>query len=133
MTDFTHRDRRAHREVGRAFWTVLGLSLGLTGVALAVPLPYAGLVAVVGLGVVGAVYLGWADRTLARYASDLRQTQDGTATDGFVRAETGTAVGLDRDGSAVPSPSPHVRRRSRSGSGGDASSPAEARSGRGQA
>ncbi len=113
MSGFTHRDRRAHRDVGRAFWTVVGLSLGLTGIALWVPLPYAGIAAVVALGGLGAVYLGWAERTLSSYTEDLRRTRDGAEVDGFLRAEIGSPVGLDRDLRSPASPSPHSRRRSR--------------------
>jgi len=113
VSDFTHRDRRAHRDVGRAFWTVVGVSLGLTGLALGVPLPYVGLAAVVALGVVGAAYLGWAERFLTSYGADLRRAWEGSEVDGFRRVEVAATVGLDRDSRSPASPSPHVRRRPR--------------------
>ena len=122
MSGYTHRDRRAHRDVGRAFWAIVGISLGLTGLALAVPLPLVGVTAVVALGVLGAVYVGWSDRLLSSYTNDLRQAREGSATDGFLRVEVGTAVGLDRDRRS-PSPSPHARRRAR-GVRGDEADPA---------
>ena len=116
MSDFTHRDRRAHREVGRALWSVVGLSLGLTVVALALPLPYVGVIAVLGLGVLGLAYVGWAERFLTGYARDLREARDGTSTDRFVRVEVASTVGLDRDERSVTTPSPHTRRGPRRGS-----------------
>jgi hypothetical protein len=97
--------------VGRTFWAVVGISLGLTGLALAVPLPFVGIVVVVALGVVGAVCVAWSDHLLSGYANDLAGVREGTAEDGFVRAEAATPVGLDRESRASRSPSPHSRRR----------------------
>jgi hypothetical protein len=114
VSGFTHRDRRAHRDVGRAFWTVLGMSLALTGVALWLPLPYAGITAVIALGTLGAVYVGWADGLLEGYVGDLRRAQEGTEIDGFRRVEASSSVGLSRDERSPTSPSPHARRRVRS-------------------
>jgi hypothetical protein len=113
VVDYTHRDRRAHREVTRAFWTVVGVSLGLTGLALGVPVPYVGLAAVVALGVLGAVCVGWSDRLLSSYVGDLRRAWEGTEVDGFLRVEVASPVGLDRDARSRASPSPHARRRGR--------------------
>ena len=115
MLEFTHRDRRAHREVDRAVWTVLGLSVGLIGLAMALPTEFIGILAVVALGVLGAAYLGWSDRLLAQYASDLRHAQADSSYRGFVRAEAGVMVGLDREEDLPGAPSPHVRRRPRAG------------------
>jgi len=109
-SDFTHRDRRAHREVGRVFWTVVGVSAGLTGLALAIPLSLVGIATVVALGVVGAACVAWSDRLLSRYAVDLAEVREGRAADGFVRAEARTPVGLDREAGVLRSPSPHTRR-----------------------
>ena len=111
MSDFSHRDRRAHREVSRALWTVVGVSAGLTAVAVELPWPLVGIASVVAMGVLGLVYLGWSDRMLDGYASDLRHARDGTSTDGFVRAEIASPVGLYRDARLPTSPSPHSRRR----------------------
>ena len=115
VSDYSHRDRRAHREVGRALWTVVGVSLGLTAVAVVLPWPFVGIASVVAMGALGLAYLGWSDRMLDRYASDLRRARDGTSTDGFVRVEVATPVGLYRDARLPTSPSPHTRRRARSG------------------
>lgn len=111
MSDYTHRDRRAHRDVGRAFWAVTAVALALTGLALGVPLPFAGIAAVVALGALGAAYVGWSERMLADYANDLRLAREGGATGGFVRAEAAMPVGLYRDVGGPTSPSPHTRRR----------------------
>jgi len=111
VSDYTHRDRRAHRDVGRGFWAVVGISVGLTGIAIVVPISYVGLAVVVALGVLGAAYVGYSDRLLASYGSDLRQVRDGSVSDGFLRAEVGSPVGLDRDGTSPMSLSPHARGR----------------------
>ena len=115
MPEYTHRDRRAQREVDRAVYAVLGVAAGLIGLAMALPVEFVGLLAVVGLGVLGLASLGWSDRLLAQYASDLRHAQDERSPRGFVRAEVGAPVGLDRESEVPPSPSPHVRRRPRAG------------------
>ena len=113
MPEYSHRDHRAHREVDRALWTVVGLSGGLVGLAMAVPVPFVGIVAVVGLAVLGLAYLGWSDRMLGQYASDLRHTQEPSTAHGFARAEASSRVQLDRDAERYRSASPHVRRRPR--------------------
>ena len=115
MPEFTHRDRRAHRDVDRAIFTVLGLSVALIGLAIAVPLEFVGILVVVALGMLGLASLGWSDRMLAQYASDLRHAQDDGSPRGFVRAEVGVTVGLDREAEMPPAPSPNVRRRPRAG------------------
>jgi hypothetical protein len=115
VPDYTHRDRRAHRDVSRALWTVLGVSVGLIGLAMAVPISLVGLLAVLALAVVGAGYVGWSDRMLGDYSSDLRHAREGSDAHGFARVEASSMVGLDRDHTTPPSPSPHVRRRPRAG------------------
>jgi len=109
--EYTHRDRRAHRDVGRAFWVMVGVSLGLTGLAFAVPLPFVGVASVVALAVTGAVYIGWSDRLLASYATDLRLARDGGDRRDFLRVEASSAVGLERSAGAPSGRSPNVRRR----------------------
>ena len=111
LPDFSHRDRRAHREVNRAFWAVVGASLALTGVALWVPLPFAGIAAVVAMGFLGLGCVVWAERVLEEYTRDLLFARDEQLPRGFARAETATPVGLYRDGEQPWSPSPHSRRR----------------------
>jgi len=115
VPEFTHRDRRAHREVDRAVYTVLGISVGVITLAMAIPAEFVGILAVVALGVLGVASVGWSERMLAQYASDLRHAQDDSAPRAFVRAEAGVTVGLDREDGMPPSPSPHVRRRPRAG------------------
>ena len=120
MFGYSHRDRRAHHDVGRAFWTVVGISLALTGLALAVPLAWVGIAAVVALGGLGAAYVGWSDRFLASYVDDLRLAREGSVKDGFLRVEAGSTIGLDRDLRSPASRSPHARRRSPGVRGEDA-------------
>ena len=123
MLDYTHRDRRAHRDLNRALWTVLGVSVGLIALAMAVPISLVGLLAVLALAVVGAVYVGWSDRMLGDYSSDLRHAQEGSDAHGFAWVEASSTVGLDRDHTMPPSPSPHVRRRPRAGRGEESDPP----------
>ena len=111
VLSYSHRDRRAHRDVRRALWTMVAAALALTGFGLGVPLPFAGPAAVVALGILGAVYLGWSDGMLSSYSNDLRLAREGRETDGFVRAEVASPVGLDRDVGGPTAFSPHSRRR----------------------
>lgn len=117
MADYTHRDRRAHRAVARAFLTIGALVVVLTGCALTVPLPFAGIVSVVLLGGVGVAYLGWSEGMLTTYSSDLRRASDEFGPNGFLRAETSSPVGLRREIGRPTASSPHARRRY-PGSGG---------------
>lgn len=133
MADYTHRDRRAHRDVRRAFWSVVGASLGLTSLAMLVPLPLIGLGAVVALGILGAVCMAWSERVLGSYTNDLRRALEGGEVDGFVRVEVRSTVGLDRTVGGRTSPSPHSRRRPRGTSEDDPERTAPAPSDRGQA
>jgi hypothetical protein len=115
--EYTHRDRRAQREVGRAFFGMVGLTLALIGFALGVPIWFAGPVAVVALGILGVAYIGWSDSLLQRYADDLRTELDGRSADGLLRAELRSPVGLSRNVGRPTGRSPHVRRRAPESSG----------------
>jgi hypothetical protein len=124
VIEYSHRDHRAHRDVGRGFSTLAAAVLALTAVALGVPYAVVGLAAVVGLGVVGVGYLAWSERMLARYSSDLRLSRDRTRTDGFLRAEMANPVGLPRVAGGGAPLSPHARRRyPGAGGAGDGSFP----------
>jgi hypothetical protein len=123
VIDYSHRDRRAQRDVSRALGTVIAVTVVLTAGALLLPLPYVGIAAVLALAVLGAAYLGWSERTLSSYATDLRRAREGQEIDGFLRVEVTTEVGLERPVGRPTSPSPHARRRHLSSSGnGDGSS-----------
>jgi hypothetical protein len=111
VDQYSHRDRRAHRDVRRALWTTVAAIVALTAFGLEVPLPFAGLVAVVALGALGAVYLGWSEGMLASYSDDLRRAREGKESDGFTRAEVGSPVGFERDVGRPTAASPHARRR----------------------
>ncbi len=99
--------------------------VALTGVGLGVPFPFIGLAAVVALGALGVAYVGWSDGMLSSYATDLRLSREGGETDGFVRAEVGSSVGLERDVGRPTEVSPHARRRY-PGSSGDGAEPSHA-------
>jgi len=109
--EFSHRDRRAQRAVGRAFFGMVAVTLALIGVSLVVPLWFAGLVGVVALGILGIGYLGWSDALLESYSNDLRDELAGGRAGGFLRAEIGSPAGLDRDVGRPTARSPHARRR----------------------
>ena len=115
--DYSHRDRRAQHDVDRAFYALVGLTSGLTIVALVLPLPVVGIVCVIALAVLGFGYMGWSDRTLDDYTNELRAAREGRLSDGFVRAEITTAVGSGREAGAPPTVSPHSRRRTRPSDG----------------
>lgn len=119
MIEYTHRDRRAQRDVSRAFLTVVGLVVALIGFALAVPLEFSGVVAVVALGILGVAYIGWSDRLVHGYTRDLRSEREGESSKGVLRAELRSSVGLDRDVGRPTERSPHVRRTSPTTSGSD--------------
>jgi len=112
VLDYTHRDRRAQRDVSRAFFAMVAVTVALIGFALEVPLWFAGLVSVIALGALGVGYVGWADGVLEGYANDLRSGLEGDAAGGLLRAELRSSVGLDRDVGQPTARSPHARRRS---------------------
>jgi hypothetical protein len=99
--------------VGRAFFAMVALTLAFIGFALEVPLPFAGWVGVLVLGVLGVGYLGWSDRFLESYSGDLRTEQEGGGSGGFLRAELRSLVRSERDVGRPTARSPHVRRSPR--------------------
>jgi len=115
--DYTHRDRRAQRTVTRAFVSVVGGTAGLIGLALVVPVDVAGLAGVLALAGLGAAYVGWSERLVAKYAEDLRAGAEGSAGAGLLRVEMHTRVGLEREVVRPTARSPHARRRSPGSSG----------------
>jgi len=113
VTGLSHRDLRAIREVDRSFWTVAAILVVLTVLALVVPIALVGLSTLVALVVLGAAYLGWADRFLTGYAGDLARARTAAGSSGgFLRAEGATPVGRAEAAAGVRARSPHLRRRS---------------------
>jgi len=108
---YSHRDRRAHRTIGKALAVLTGAVGSLVTLAVLAPGSEAPTGAILGLCVVGAVYLGWGDRLLRDYARDLRAVRDGSQRSGFVRAEVVSQVGLARDVGRPTGRSPHSRSR----------------------
>jgi hypothetical protein len=111
--EYSHRDRRAHRTVGRGFFLTVAAVAALTLAALVLPGPILGVIAVGSLAATGAVALAWGDRVVTDYATDLREVRDGTIADGFVRTEVESHVGLERTIGRPSERSPHARRRRR--------------------
>ena len=130
MSEYSHRDLRAERDADRAFWTVVALCVGWTVFAVEVPLPFAGVVAVVALLALGAGYLVWSERMLASYAGDLARAGEATTPKEFRSAEA--ASRLPSPGSSVqrPTQSPHRSRRSSPEGARESASEPAARSGR---
>lgn len=125
MVEFSHRDRRAHRDLGRAFGTMAVAILAMTALALVLPFTAIGLAAVVVMGGLGVGYVAWSERMLQGYSRDLRLARDGGVTDGFLRFEMATPVGLDRAVGHGTVPSPHARRRHPGAGGARDDAPAE--------
>ncbi|HXY46826.1 MAG TPA: hypothetical protein VEK13_02870 [Thermoplasmata archaeon] len=116
MIPYSHRDRRAHRTIWRGLGAVGAAVVALSVFVLAAPRAGWGILGVGGLIITGATYVVWSEGVLSGYAKDLRALRDGTASDGFLRAEAGSSVGLDRTVGRPTERSPHVRRRRTIGS-----------------
>lgn len=111
MTEFSHRDRRAHRAVARGF-IALGIAVLSLGVlAFVAPTALVGELAVLGLGVTGLVYLRWSQHELTEYETDLRTATGDTERSSFLRVEARSSVALDRPVGRLTERSPHVRSR----------------------
>jgi hypothetical protein len=121
---FSHRDLRAHREVGRLAGIVVAALVGLVAVALLAPGPIVGALTVLALAGLGAYAMARGNVLVHRYQNDLRSARAGTAGRlGAVGAEVHSVVPF---GPAVPSParrSPHVRRPGRRDPLGDLGGP----------
>lgn len=119
MTAYSHRDRRAQRTVARGLATFSAVVLVLAALAMLAPGAWWGPLGVVALAASGAVYLFWSQRLVSEYARDIRVVHDGSIENGFLRAEAGSIVGLDRPVGRPSERSPHVRLRPRAGRPGD--------------
>lgn len=111
MTTYSHRDRRAHRTIWRGLGVVGAAVIALSAWVLAAPRAGWGMLGVGGLIVTGGAYVVWSQRLLSEYARDLRAMRDGVVSDGFLRAELGSSVGLDRTIGRPTERSPNARRR----------------------
>lgn len=109
--DYSHRDRRAQRNVRRAA-VVFGLTI-LTLLALAdlAPFLWARGLAVLGLAAAGGLFVLYGDRLTREYAHDLASARSGEPISGALRVEVESEVGLDRPVVRPSVRSPHVRRR----------------------
>jgi len=107
---YSHRDRRAHRDVRRDFGLVVGAGLTLAVLTMVVPWTALAVGALAGMAALGAGYLLRADRLLEEYARDLQRVRAGTERSGFLRAEVESEVGLERQIVRPSATSPHRRR-----------------------
>jgi len=117
---FSHRDLRAHREVGRLV-VVVGLGLGgLILLAVVAPLPVAGALAVIALAVLGGFAVVRGDALVRRYEADLRAIRpDNVDRLGALGVEVHNAVPLHPPASSPTRRSPHVRPPSRRRAGAE--------------
>ncbi len=112
---YSHRDHRALRELGTGTGLFVGATVALVAIALAVPHGATAPLAVAALAVLGGVFLFWADHLTDTYARDLARVREGADAPPRLRAEVGSDVGFDREGSGRPRPSPHRRGGGRRG------------------
>jgi hypothetical protein len=106
---FSHRDHRARREL-QHLYLVFGAAIGaLAVVACFFPDLTVRLLAVLGLGAAGTVYVVSADRLSDRYQRDLAAVRDGQPVSGAIRAEVYHEIGFERDREDDWIPSPHHR------------------------
>jgi len=111
---FSHRDRRTHRVLWRVLGGVGAGTLVLGGLAMFGPDVALGLGALAGLAVLGWVGMVAGEEAVHEYGRDLRSVARGEDSNGFVRAEVHSDVGLDRSVGLPSARSPHVRPSARS-------------------
>ena len=117
---FSHRDHRTHRTLRRGTLAVLGAIVVLIAVAVLLPGPLAGLVAVAALAGVGGLYAWHAHRLVGSYLDDLERVRTGRPVAPLVRIEAAGDIGLDRRTVGPTTRSPHVRRPVRRSDAGGA-------------
>ncbi len=105
---YSHRDRRAHRDIDRAAVGMLVAVVGLSALALVAGDADLSLAAIAALAALGGAYALWGNSLLALYRDDLRVAADPEGPAAFARAEVGSSVGLTTPHRAPPSP--HHRR-----------------------
>lgn len=105
---FSHRDLRAARAVREGFWVVLALVGAVSVLSVVASSPLFGLVTLLGLAAIGGGYLAGSDRVLREYANDLRRVQQ-EDPHGWLGAEAGHAIELDRTIGRRTQRSPHTR------------------------
>lgn len=106
---FSHRDHRARRELRHLYIGFGSVVAGLALVAVAVPSSTIRILAVIALGIAGALYVVQVERMNDRYRRDLIAVRSGADVSGSVRAEVYHEVGFERDREDDWTPSPHHR------------------------
>ena len=109
--EYSHRDRRAQRDVRRAAVLFGAVILALLAVADGAPYLWARGLAVLGLAASGGAFLLFGDRLTREYAGDLASARSGETISGALRVEVESQVGLERPVVRPSIRSPHVRRR----------------------
>jgi hypothetical protein len=109
--EYSHRDRRAHRDVARGLAAAAAVVAGFTLFDLLTPWALSGVLAVIVLALVGVGFVVWGERLLEEYVRDLQSASRDARGDGFARAEVVNLVGLERPIGLPTERSPHSRRR----------------------
>ena len=108
MATYSHRIHRGFREAYRLFGVVAVGTAGLVTVAFFAPWTALGLLALVGLAVLGAAALGQSGAIAEGTVDDLRQA--GRPGSSPLHVEVGSHIALDRPVFVGGRPSPHGRR-----------------------
>jgi hypothetical protein len=112
---FSHRDHRVDASVERSFWLILALAGTLGVVAFLAPWPVVDLVALLGLAVLGGVYVLRSERKVSEYVGDLRSVRGGGDVSGWLRVEVSNEVGRERPVGLPTRRSPNTRGPPREG------------------
>jgi len=107
----SHRDRRVTRDINRAAWGMLGLTLLLGAGALYAPVEAIRFGAVIGMAASGAAYLWQSGVAVRGYLVDVDGVASGAEVPGHVRVEVESDVGYEGTPARFRGPSPHARRR----------------------
>ncbi|MCI4367725.1 MAG: hypothetical protein L3K08_08235 [Thermoplasmata archaeon] len=121
---FSHRDLRAHRDVGRSAAAVLAGLVGLIALAVRSPSPVLGVAAVFALGVLGLLAAARGSSLVREYENDVRSVlADPSPRLGALGVEVRSSVALQPSPSSPTRRSPNTRRPIRRASAMDLPGP----------
>jgi hypothetical protein len=110
MPNYSHRDHRGYRAAYRLLGLVASGTVALVAMGLWAPWSVLGLLALLGLGVLGGAAL-WASGNIAEgYVDDIRRAGGPGSAPSLLRVEVDSRIGLERPVFVGARPSPHVRR-----------------------
>ncbi|MCI4373631.1 MAG: hypothetical protein L3K02_08340 [Thermoplasmata archaeon] len=111
--NLSHRDHRMDNSLRQSLFLMLALIAGLSVLSFMAPWTAVGLAALLGLAVLGGLYVVQSDRTIAEYARDLRSVHGGGQPSKWMRVEVRSEVEWDRHVGIPGRRSPNARPRSR--------------------